>query len=200
LVVITFVLIFFLLHFKEDEYTIDIKRPENHKNGIMVLRGYKIVNGKEVIDFLTIYKPLFDVRDANESKIKASLLSDGTGITITEPTLPTYFFTEVKEMHDLEGDDLCVPLFRAHAVAATGIKMRDSGRLIQSTLRFPVGIKCYSEHVNSSDKNSNSLRLKSNLRVLKVDVGELNGSPIENCVHYIFWKVAIRTLCDGKVH
>jgi hypothetical protein len=180
----------------EEEYDLDIERPENNVNGIMVVKGSEIiVGGKEVVDALTIYKPLYDVRDYKAKKVKASLLADGTGITVTEPTVPFYFIQNAGQIYDLEGAKACESTARTHAIAATGIKTNNNRQIKQVTLKFPDGITCNNDNFNKSTTKDGSLKLKNNLRMMPVQMDKDDkGDPITTTIAFVFWKVSI----DGE--
>ena len=93
-------------------------------SGIMVLRSNDIEVNK-LVDFPTIYKSLFDVRDVNNAV--AFLDEDGGGITLTDMAVPAFMLTEVQAIHNLEGSDYCSSTFRAQKNAATEIRMKQCG-------------------------------------------------------------------------
>jgi hypothetical protein len=154
-----------------------------------VVRGNDIKIGSELIDAITIYKPLFDMRD--RKKTKAVLHEDGGGITITEPSVASFLIKEVAELHMLEEPTNCVPTEQAHKIAATDIQTREIRKNKQVHLMFPDGITCKLDHFNN--KNG---KLKNNFRLLKVIV-EKKADPANNIIQlipFIFWKVTI----DGE--
>lgn len=74
----------------DDEFTLDLEFPERN-NGMLVIQAADIVcQAKELVNSLTIFKPVYDARDAKTKKITASLLPDGSGILVMEPTVPSY--------------------------------------------------------------------------------------------------------------
>jgi hypothetical protein len=74
--------------------------PKRNPNGMMVFHANDMKVDKELIDCITIYKPLFNARDIK--KTKAMLHEDGGGILVTEPSVPTYMIKKVKEIHSVE--------------------------------------------------------------------------------------------------
>jgi hypothetical protein len=154
----------------------------------MALRAKNILIDKtQLIDALVIFKPIFDVRDAKgKNKIRASMLPDGDGIVVTEPTLPTFMMEMTNEMHALEGEDNgCVPTYQAHRVAVTDIKKSAGRQTKEVVLRFPDGIRCKMEHFNGK---KDGLKLSNNLRILP---GELGTGGADTTFAYIFWKLPI---------
>jgi hypothetical protein len=80
---------------------------------MLVLRGegIRVKNpdrnkGDFVVDALTIYRPLDDVKDFLNKRIKAQLLPDGSGIELTWPALPEYF-RDFRKIQALEGSGVC---------------------------------------------------------------------------------------------
>ena len=159
----------------------------------MVIKGSKIVIGTELVDALTIYKPIYDARDFKSKKIKASLLSDGTGIVFTEPSLPFFFTSEITQMHELEGRSSCASTLRKHTVVANAIKGNIHRQTKEVTLLFPDGMTCNNRHFNGNP-NEFSRGLKSNFRMLEVQIDQdLHTNYMDKC-NYVFWKVVI----DGE--
>jgi hypothetical protein len=166
-----------------------LTHPERNAGGLLVVRGNDIKIGKELIDAITIYKPLYDMRD--RKKTKAVLHEDGGGITITEPSVASFLIKEVAAIHNLEGNDNCVPTEQAHKITATGIQTNEVRGTKQVHFMFPDGVTCKSDHYNT--KNG---RLKNNFRLLS-SIVEKKPKPVDNIVQlvpYIFWKVTI----DGE--
>jgi len=167
-----------------------LNHPERNPGGLLVVRANNIKVDKELIDAITFYKPLFDMRDSK--KVKAVLHENGGGLTITEPSVPTYLVKEVVEIHLLEGDKDCVPTQQAHSIAATNIQTKEARQDKQVHLMFPAGIICKLDHFNGK-KNR---KLKNNFRMIETIV-EKRKSPDKDRVQltpFIVWKLTI----DGE--
>jgi len=126
-------------------------------------------------------------------KVKASLLIDGTGIVITEPSVPQYLYKDLKSMYALDAEaEACEATIRAHKVASTGIKRDEKRQVKQVTVKFPDGMSCNNEFFN----NSGTSKLKTNIRFMEVvicqeeDEDGLVNDVNQTCT-YVFWKVAI---------
>ena len=174
-----------------EEYTLNLKYPELNPNGMMVFRANDIECNTELIDTITIYKPLFDGRDIK--KTKAVLHEDGGGITITEPHVPHYMINEVKQIHQLEGQEgLCIPTMRVHRIAATDIRTKPMRREKQVALYFPDESTCKIDNVNKHSGN----KLKNNFRMLNIVLSEKgeDGEPLVQLVPFLYWKLTI----DGE--
>ena len=181
---------------KPEEYILDIENPENNRNGILVIRGNEVVvnDATEMVDVLTIYKPLFDLRDAEKSK--ACLLPDWRGIQITEPKVPLCFSENAKDMHRMEGkNQICEPTLRAHLAAANDIRKQPRRQQKQVIMRFPDGLTCNAQHFNGKNKHE-PCKLKNNVRTMEtVSMKEkdiFSGEREKTAtVQFIFWKVVI---------
>lgn len=153
----------------------------------MVLRAVGVVHENKELDTLTIYKPLYDIRDALDNQIKASLLSDGTGIMYTEPKATTYLSKDIVKIHRMENqtDNDREPLHRAHRVAANNIKKDSSRQQKKVLLQFPDGITCSVGHFSRNQKNP---QLKNNKRMMNVNE---NDTDPGTAVQFVFWQMVI---------
>ena len=82
-----------------EEHTLNLEYPERNTGGMLVLRANDIEVDSELIDSITIFKPLFDLRDYK--KTKAILHENGGGISVFEPSVPTYLVNKVQKIHKL---------------------------------------------------------------------------------------------------
>lgn len=176
LVELTFCLLSSLWAGKE-EYVFDLDRPENNANSIFAVRGKDVVvDDISVMDTITIYKPIFDPRD--RAKVEVSLLSDGSGIEMKEPTVPTFFFTQVEDMYELDSDEeRCASTILAHSVAATAIKNQVHRQSKRVVIEFPDGITCNKDFFNEA---GDGLKLKKRFAP-NARSGTLQGCSREPC-------------------
>jgi len=191
LVELTFCLLSSLWAGKE-EYVFDLDRPENNANSIFAVRGKDVVvDDISVMDTITIYKPIFDPRD--RAKVEVSLLSDGSGIEMKEPTVPTFFFTQVEDMYELDSDEeRCASTILAHSVAATAIKNQVHRQSKRVVIEFPDGITCNKDFFNEA---GDGLKLKKRFRMLEVELcKDAAGNPVTTHLTFMYWKVAV----DGE--
>lgn len=153
----------------DEEITLDFEYPERNNGMLVILANDIVCDSKELVNSLSIFKPIYDARDAKSKKITASLLPDGTGILVREPTVPTYLLEINKEMK------------------AACMKKEPSHQCKTVLLRFPEGTTCNDKHFNK-----NSLQLNNNLRLKSLDlVGKDPSKTMDSKVAYISWKVAI---------
>ena len=59
-----------------------------------------ILESKEVVDVVSVYKCAVDARDAMD--IKAEMLEDGTGIVVSQPSVPSFLIKDVKQMYEYD--------------------------------------------------------------------------------------------------
>jgi hypothetical protein len=85
---------------------LNLEFPERNPDRMMTFGVNNIEVDKELIDLITIYKPLFVARDYK--KAKAILQDDGDRFLVTKPTVPFFMIKEVMELHSLvEGKHAC---------------------------------------------------------------------------------------------
>jgi hypothetical protein len=182
---------------EEEEYDIDFEKPENNVYNISCHLGPNVKNGGEILNTISIYLPVLDVRDYHNKKYKAVLLSDRTGIRVTIPTLPQYQVDHVEEIHALEGSGACESTLLMHTAQAKAIKKRTIRQTKHLILSFPFGMTCNNKHFNykNSVDEEVKMKLKVTFRLLAVDSKkEDEETPKVHTKAYVFWKIVI----DGE--
>jgi hypothetical protein len=142
---------------------------------------------KALVAKLTLYLPFSDVHDYKEKKFKATLLRDMSGVVVTMPTVATFLFNNVAELHALEGTEVCRATERSHKVVGVLIKGNNMAQLKEVTYLFPKGMTCNNKLFNQTV--SGDLKLSNNLRFLQTVEG-----TITQMNPFIFWEMAI----DGE--
>ena len=99
-----------------ERFDLNLQNGECNPHQMLVTRVNDITVGNQMIDAIVIYKPIADARDFK--KVKAVLNSDGNGIVVMEPTIPSYLLEDVASLHIGEP---CVKTENAHRVIATAI-------------------------------------------------------------------------------
>jgi hypothetical protein len=171
----------------DEDYDLSIDYPERNPYGMFAFRTNDVLLGTELIDIISIYKPLVDSRDKKGTK--ATLHEDGCGFTVTEPSVPSFLIKNVLEIHALEGNDVCQPTKQTHQVAANNIFSKAVRQNKQVNFMFPDGITCSADNFN----NQKNGKLKNQFRVLDVLVlAAAGGRPaIKETIPFIFWKITI---------
>jgi hypothetical protein len=170
-----------------EELYLSLEHPERNPTGMFEYKANDIeINlGTELVDAIVIFKPIFDARD--KKKIKAVLSPDGTHITVTEPSVPTYLVDHVSQIHQMDRSDMCIPSKRAHQVIATDIKSKEARQTKKSLYFFPAGMRCKTNHFSNTVS-----KLKNNFRLMDVVLmKDAAGKEVKQLVSFIFWKVTI---------
>jgi hypothetical protein len=125
------------------EMELDFVHPENNQ-GMLVLKGSEILVGQEVVDAITIIRPLEDVEDFRQGRIKARLLADRTGIRISLPAAPAFLIEakDINALYELDGRNACAATKRAHDIVATDIQVDDEHQIRHIIAYFLEGITC----------------------------------------------------------
>jgi hypothetical protein len=175
---------------------LNLEDPHKNSHWILPIMGtnIKVGDDKSVVDALTIYMPVFSRRDVIKKKYKASLLPDGSGISVTVPTISQALLDQVNEIHSLEDAAECEQTKLQHNVKATFIKARAERLKKTLVLKFPRGMTANNKHFNGKGASADDtvLKLKNNFRILDVviDTDEEGEEDLES-VSFIWWKVVI---------
>jgi hypothetical protein len=175
----------------EEEYELDYQRPENNVHNLVCVKGLEIkLKGGEVVDALTLYCPIVDIRDYKKKKYSASLLPDGSGIRLMVPTSPRFLFDHVSEIHALEKEDECEKTKLRHAVASKDIKKNKRRQTKYLMLRFPGRVVCHNKHFNGTRTD---MKLKGRYRMVQVDIDEVDDkqNPVYVAQPYLVFKMVI---------
>jgi hypothetical protein len=122
----------------EEEVELNFVYPaERNPPGVFAFMTPNVMlDSKEVVDVVLVYKCAVDARDA--MAIKAKMLEDGTGILVSQPSVPSFLIKDVKQMHELDKDEgFTESLMRDHLVTANAIDKRKERQTQQVEFRFP---------------------------------------------------------------
>jgi hypothetical protein len=84
----------FLLCFKandldaNEEWLLNFEESKNN-NGMLVYQSDVVIR-KEVVECISVLKPMYDMREVRNKRITATLLRDGSGIRVSERTVPLF--------------------------------------------------------------------------------------------------------------
>ena len=164
----------------DEELLLNFEEPEN--NSDMLVYQSDVVVGKEMVEAVTILKPIYDMRDTRNKSITATLLEDGSGIRVREPTVPSYL---------LDGPHGSCRLSKiAHAVVVKRIKKKNGARQFKTViLRFPEGTTCSNDHFNK--KASRFLNNNIGFKELELNGKDSSKTLMESSVAFMTWKLAI---------
>jgi hypothetical protein len=201
----------FLFHLANEDILLNLKCPEAN-NGMLILRGegIRVKNpdrdkGNFVVDALTIYRPLDDVQDFLNKRIKAQLLPDGSDIEITWPTLPDYF-RDFKKIQSLEGRNVCEHTALRHSTFVALFKNDDKHQLKKIFLHFPDKVTCSNKHFNAGKEHG---QLKTVFRMVPAkfrlpgytpDPNDIDDDGIVEYIRpFVFWKVVVNKKVTEQV-
>jgi hypothetical protein len=165
--------------------------------GIEVYRGNKVPvedsRGAEVVDILTIYKAVFDFRDAEKNKYSAKLLPDGSGIEMFEPVRSHHFLHNVDAIHDIEGTKKCIATQLTHQIQSTEILQSGCDELKSSILLFLDGIICTDEFSFNGRGGLGNMLAKPTPRMIQTFTAHKDGlgDASISTVNYLYLKIAI---------
>jgi hypothetical protein len=119
--------------------------------------------------------------------ISASLLKDGSGLVITQPTAPSFMFDrESVELMYISEDpsvEMSIAMVRGHTVAANTIFVNPIRQTKKITVFFPSGMKCRKGPFNNTDDDL----LTNNVSVVEGSL--FAGKQFINAA--VYWKLVV---------
>jgi hypothetical protein len=177
------------------EYSLNLEHPERNQGGIFPVVARDIDSKSELIDKLTLYLPILDIRDYKDHKYKAGLLGDFSGVVVKMPSVPNFLFGDVAQMHNLEAvSNLCVPTQKAHKVHGYAINANELCQVKEITYKSPKGMTCTNKHFN--EKENGGCSLVNSLRLFKAVVGwdSTVNKEIKQKIIFCYWQMPV----DGE--
>ena len=184
------------LYGHEEQYDLNFVYPERNPPGVFAfLTPNVMLESKEVVDVVSVYKCAVDARDTMD--IKAEMLEDGTGILVSQPSVPSFLIKNVKQMYaydknDDTKEDFAEALMRDHLVTANAIDKRKERQTQQVELRFPPGVTCNTKHFKNKPTDN---RLRNNKRLCTVTVipgPTKDDPPIKTQdIPFILWRMTV---------
>jgi hypothetical protein len=179
-----------------EEFILDIENPERNPMDIWVSHGENIPIDDYVVDALTIYKHIADVRDAETpSFYEAKLVEDGRALLVTMPSVPNYFLKNMVQMKANEANTAIDEIFLDHSIKMTTVMANRDRQKKTVKMYFPDGITCNTEHFNNANQKSNKVNKKIRLVKLRSLSAAPGGPEIPILASYVAWTVAI----DGSL-
>jgi hypothetical protein len=181
-------------------FELDFQRPWNGPcNGMIVIKGLQWEDPvtKQVVDKLSIYKPIFDIVDYQKGRYSARLSHDGRALMITEPVVADFLWSDPETIQKLvdRGGPLCQTTDRSYKIAATRIVENTEQQVAEARYKFPDDITCNNEFFNQDANGAppgNPYKLVSKMVLQKRQLGVDNvGNPLFSFMPFVVWKVAI---------
>ena len=120
----------------------DLHLGEENVNGTFAFLSSPFVFGDEQIDAIVLVKQVSDFADVRSetNPIVVSLLPDGSGVLVQEPSLPSFLKNEVHKFYEDCDPEMSVAFRTSHIVSATALTNDPSKQKKKYTLRFPTGM------------------------------------------------------------
>jgi hypothetical protein len=191
------------------EFTLDFEYPERN-HGFFATRVQNVIVKDERMEAFVIVKPLYDPRDIKpDSKFKAKLLPNRSGIELIEPSVPYYLLKSVKAVNDSENSHvstehpLCTATALEYRTQATAIAMDPDRQVKRTVMHFPAGLKGSNFFLNDQLKAKASFgkhELFTNAPFITqmIDAGkDKQGNPqqMKWTASFVYWKIVV----DGTV-
>lgn len=142
-----------------------MKNPEKNVNGVFAFMSpsFPFQNQKivEEIQVIAIQKTMADLNDFIDdraygiNKLSITLLPEGDGILIEEPTIPKFIrgkVLDIEKFYDGLPPDMAAACCRAHAIEVNNILAAEShGGNRKYIYRFQDGIRCVPGYMNGND-------------------------------------------------
>jgi hypothetical protein len=176
----------------DEEYELNLDDPFGNPDGIVIIRGDKIVVGNEEYDsFIMLHPTWGDIREVTDEKfaIKASISKNGSSILVTKPRFPVFFRDEqnVMQMWSQE-DEVFDQIVNSHMIMVNNLDRRGAASFMKTVCyRLPGGVKVKGGPFNSA---VDGIELDPQLRFVPLQVGE-GEDAVENNIPYIYWHVCL---------
>lgn len=161
-----------------------------------------IREGKYRMDAFGIYKFLSDPRDMDTTKYPdnyvASVVANGKGLVITEPTLPFGFLHNQKELNEAESrtmSGICDMTVLALAETAAAVKADKSRQTKTTLIHFPDGMEGCNNFLNGEEIKmvGDGNRIVTKGRFLPFNM-EIQSKTCANfLMPLVYWKIPIES-------
>jgi hypothetical protein len=184
-------------------FRLDFERPwRSPCNGMIAVKGiqWEDPTTRQVLDKLSLYKPIFDIKDFQAGRYSARLAQDGSGVYITEPTVPQFFWsddlaTSVQAIVDGGANSICKVTEKSFNITTTRLQENKEFRTCEVLYLFPKGITCNNEFFNNDSTGvppSTPYKLVTKMHLQKRDMGNDGaGDIIYDFMPFVAWKMAI---------
>ena len=140
---------------------------------------------------VVLIKQVSDIQDVRDpaNPITVSLLPDGTGVIVEEPSLPHFMSHGIDELYEgCESIEMENALITNHSVCVTAIKQTPIRKKKKYKLMFPDNIECKMGYMNPT----NGCILRGHVHISKSEIKNKNGQGIK------FTHVTIRYMAVVK--
>jgi hypothetical protein len=182
-------------------YRLDFQKPWNSPcHGMITIRGLQWEDPvtRQVVDKLSIYKPIYDIHDYREGRYLARLSQNGNAIIITEPVVPEYLWNEpeaIQKLVDGVGNEVCHVTDKSYKITRTRFVENKEYRTFESRYLFPKDVTCNNEFFNNDANGAppgSPYKLVTKMILQKRQLGiDGDNRPIFSFMPFIVWRMAI---------
>jgi hypothetical protein len=172
-----------------ETYELNLDHPEKNE-GVWAQKGINFKVNNSLYNAVIIQKTFPDATDYIKSRISASLLPDGSGVVITEPSAAACMIYDVEKAYkkdDLERDPIFSKVYLAHVTSALKIQTEPERQVKRTTYLFPNKIRC---KMGVFNKNS-GLKLSTRVRPSQGAKLVSNNSVLQTLTYRCIWIIAI---------
>jgi hypothetical protein len=178
-------------------YHLNFMKPwQDPCHGMIAIKGLQWEDPvtKQVVDKLSIYKPIYDINDYKEGRYQARLSQSGDAIIVTEPVVAEYLWNEATGGNSIQnlvdGANLCQVTDKSYKITRTRFMENKEYRTFETRYLFPPGVTCNNEFFNGTP--GTHLKLVTKMVLQKRLLGQDgNNLPIYSFMPFVVWKMAI---------
>ena len=155
------------------EFELNLEKGENNVNGFFAFLSPAFVFDGEQIEVVVLHKQVNDIEDVRNpsNSIVVSLLPDGSGVVVEEPSVPSFMTWNGDELYDgCANEEMANTLRATHAVCMTSIESQGRQKK-KYILNFPDNVVCQMGYMNPSTGRI----LRGHVAVSNTDFSSKNG-------------------------
>ena len=120
----------------------DLSLGEENVNGTFAFLSSPFVFGDEQIEAIVLLKQVSDFADVRSetNPIVVSLLPDGSGVLVQEPSLPSFLKNDAYKFYEDLYSEMSLAFRTSHIVSATALSNDPVKQTKKYILRFPTGM------------------------------------------------------------
>ena len=135
------------------EFELNLEKGESNVNGFFAFLSPAFVFEGEQIEVVVLHKQVNDIEDVRNlgNSIVVSLLPDGSGVVVEEPSVPAFMTWKGDELYDgCANQEMANTLRATHAVCMTSIESQQGRQKKKYILNFPDNVVCQMGYMNPS--------------------------------------------------
>lgn len=158
-------------------FLLNLEQGESNANGVFAFKTASFVWEEEQVEAVVLIKQVSDIADARApNKYTMSLLEDGTGVLVEEPSVPNFFIKQFDGLYEgYTKEHSMFAMHTTHAVCMTALLAAPERQTRKYIMKFPNGIKWKKGYMNTVNGNS----LRGDVKLTKTSVKNGAYSMIE---------------------